>query len=153
MAYVKANNGTLVSFPYSLAKLRSDNSNTSFPKTIPEATLADWGVHVVTESAVPVYDARTQKVERQDPQLSGSSWVMSWSVLSKTQAEVEEYDASMASKNRQKRNELLSQTDYYALTDVTMDAAMTSYRQSLRDITSHSNWPNLNDDDWPTKPE
>jgi hypothetical protein len=78
---------------------------------------------------------------------------MNWSVLSKTQAEIDEYDASMGAKNRQKRNELLSQTDYYALTDVTMDAAMTSYRQSLRDITNHANWPNLNDEDWPTKPE
>jgi hypothetical protein len=33
-----------------------------------------------------------------------------------------------------------------------MDAAMTSYRQALRDITSHANWPNLTDADWPTKP-
>jgi hypothetical protein len=34
-----------------------------------------------------------------------------------------------------------------------MNAAITSYRQALRDITNHANWPNLNDEDWPTKPE
>ena len=27
-----------------------------------------------------------------------------------------------------------------------------TYRQALRDITTHSNWPNLEDSDWPTKP-
>jgi hypothetical protein len=47
---------------------------------------------------------------------------------------------------------LLADTDYFALTDVTMDAAMTTYRQALRDITDHADWPNLADDDWPTKP-
>jgi hypothetical protein len=61
-------------------------------------------------------------------------------------------DAKTAEANRAKRNDLLAETDYFALTDVTMDAAMTTYRQALRDITTHANWPNLGDDDWPTKP-
>jgi len=33
-----------------------------------------------------------------------------------------------------------------------MSAEMTTYRQALRDITTHSNWPNLEEGDWPTKP-
>ena len=37
---------------------------------------------------------------------------------------------------RQKRNSLLKQTDFYALSDVTMSAEMTTYRQALRDITN-----------------
>ena len=53
---------------------------------------------------------------------------------------------------RQRRNSLLSATDFYALSDVTMTDAMTTYRQALRDLPSHSNWPNLEDSDWPTKP-
>jgi hypothetical protein len=61
-------------------------------------------------------------------------------------------DAKAAEANRKKRNDLIAETDYFALTDVTMDAAMTSYRQALRDITTHSNWPNLADEDWPVKP-
>ena len=61
-------------------------------------------------------------------------------------------DAKAAEANRTERNKRLAETDYFALTDVTMDAAMTTYRQQLRDITDHANWPNLNDDDWPTKP-
>ena len=61
-------------------------------------------------------------------------------------------DDRAAADNREKRNRLITETDYFALTDVTLTAEMTTYRQALRDITSHSNWPNLSDSDWPTKP-
>lgn len=61
-------------------------------------------------------------------------------------------DDRAAEANRNKRNALLAETDYLALSDNTMSAEMTTYRQALRDITTHSNWPNLSDDDWPVKP-
>jgi len=60
--------------------------------------------------------------------------------------------AQAEEQNRQTRNMLLAETDFYALSDVTMSSEMQSYRQALRDITSHSNWPNLAEEDWPTKP-
>jgi len=44
------------------------------------------------------------------------------------------FDRSLASL-RAKRNSLLAATDYLALSDNTLSAAMSSYRQSLRDIT------------------
>ena len=37
---------------------------------------------------------------------------------------------------RSKRNKLLAETDYFALSDVTMSSDMTTYRQALRDLTS-----------------
>mgnify|MGYP003146294771 CR=1 FL=1 len=41
---------------------------------------------------------------------------------------------------RNERNELLKQTDFYALSDVTMTTEMSNYRQQLRDLpTSTSN--------------
>ena len=61
-------------------------------------------------------------------------------------------DAKTAESNRTARDTLIAATDYFALTDVTMNSAMTNYRQALRDITSHANWPNLEEADWPTKP-
>ncbi len=51
------------------------------------------------------------------------------------------------------RADLLEMTDWWALSDRTMTAEQTAYRQALRDITTHANWPNLADSDWPTKPE
>jgi len=37
---------------------------------------------------------------------------------------------------RDRRNNLIAQTDYLALSDQTMSAEMTTYRQALRDITN-----------------
>jgi hypothetical protein len=62
-------------------------------------------------------------------------------------------DAATAERNRTTRDAKLAETDFYALSDVTMSAEVTTYRQALRDITSHANWPNLEEADWPTKPE
>jgi len=48
-----------------------------------------------------------------------------------------ECDLEFALENlRFKRNNLLGQTDYLALSDQTMSAEMTTYRQALRDITN-----------------
>ena len=44
------------------------------------------------------------------------------------------FDRALASL-RAKRNSLLAATDFYALSDNTLSAAMSSYRQSLRDLT------------------
>ena len=46
-----------------------------------------------------------------------------------------ELDNAMADL-RYKRNILLQQTDFHALSDNTMSADMTTYRQELRDITN-----------------
>ena len=37
---------------------------------------------------------------------------------------------------RSKRNYLLAETDFYALSDVTMSSEMETYRQELRDLTN-----------------
>ena len=48
------------------------------------------------------------------------------------------YDRAMANL-RQKRDGLLKETDYYALSDVTMSDDMKKYRQDLREITDGVN--------------
>ena len=52
---------------------------------------------------------------------------------------------------RSERESLLASTDVWALSDRTMTAEQTAYRQALRDITSQDGFPtNIT---WPTKPE
>ena len=54
---------------------------------------------------------------------------------------------------RVERNFLLSQTDFYALSDVTMSSDMENYRQNLRDITNGLDTvEKCNNVTWPTKP-
>ena len=45
---------------------------------------------------------------------------------------------------------LLAATDFYALSDVTMSADMTTYRQALRDLPAST--AKSEDVVWPTKP-
>ena len=54
---------------------------------------------------------------------------------------------------RSKRNYLLSETDYYALSDVTMSDDMKTYRQELRDLPAGKDTvEKCNNATWPTKP-
>ena len=62
------------------------------------------------------------------------------------------FDRAMADL-RQKRNSLLTATDYLALSDNTLSADMTTYRQSLRDITDGlTTLDEVNAVTFPTKP-
>ena len=77
--------------------------------------------------------------------------------VSKTKAEQEaDYTARKTAEAeaavRSQRDSLLAETDWTGLSDVTMSAEMATYRQALRDITNHDNFPNLEEADWPTKP-
>ena len=55
---------------------------------------------------------------------------------------------------RSRRDALLAATDFYELSDVTMDSDMTVYRQALRDITKQTPADDsLSNITWPTKPE
>ena len=55
---------------------------------------------------------------------------------------------------REQRNRLLAETDWYGMSDVTMDSDMTVYRQALRDITKTTPADDaLSNITWPTKPE
>ena len=51
---------------------------------------------------------------------------------------------------RAKRNQLLAETDYFALVDSTLTDEMRIYRQALRDLPANTTDPS--NPVWPTKP-
>ena len=54
---------------------------------------------------------------------------------------------------RSKRNRLLADTDFYALSDVTMSSDMTTYRQALLDLPSGlDTLDKVNNKAYPSKP-
>ena len=56
-------------------------------------------------------------------------------------------------EGRNRRNELLKSTDWWALKDLTMSQAKKDYRQALRDLPQ--NYESANDaaDNWPVMPD
>ena len=61
--------------------------------------------------------------------------------------------ARAQAKLRSRRNQLLAETDFYALSDVTMSDDMRTYRQELRDLPEGKDTVDkCNNVTWPTKP-
>ena len=153
MAYVKTPNDRVVAFPYTLERMRRDNPNVSFPQNPPEQVLASFGVFKVEVEEPPKVDEKTKKAVRDNvPAPVEGRWVLGWRVVEKNQKEREEYYDLMAATVRRRREDLLQETDWMALSDTPpMSAAWASYRQALRDITDQAGFPY--DVTWPTTPE
>jgi hypothetical protein len=70
-------------------------------------------------------------------------------------------DDRAAAEVREKRNKLLAESDWVTLKAIDNSGLLTSnqapeewrlYRQALRDLPTHANFPNLEESDWPTSP-
>jgi len=147
--YVKITNGTPET--YTIGQLRRDNPNTSFPKAVPDATLASYDVFPLSPTEQPAYDHTKIIVEGTPVQVDGA-WTRVWDVSDASSAEISSRTEVQSIVSRATRFELLNETDWWASSDLTMTAEQTAYRQALRDISSHANWPHLDEADWPTKP-
>ena len=154
---IKITNGIADTYPYSVGQLRRDNPNISFPKRIPDDMLAEWGVYPVEYKPQPEYDDRTQRIEQNaQPVMEDGKWFIGWAVVDKAEEEVQQYNDNAAQSVRSQRDNLLASTDWLIIkaqeTGVAMDQVWVDYRQVLRDITNHVNFPYLADEDWPVKP-
>ena len=70
----------------------------------------------------------------------------------KVAAKKKELDAAEPMKKlREQRDIKLTETDWWASSDLTMSDERKKYRQDLRDITKSTT--SLDDVKWPTKPE
>ena len=151
-------------------QIRRDNPNISLPRVWNANVCNVLGIDPVLASPKPDTTGDYKIVVRDGvEQDANNNWVYAWverDMFSEytdeegvvhTKAEQEQayqakLDAEEAERVRSERDRLLADTDWTGLSDVTMSAEMTTYRQALRDITGHANFPYLDDNDWPTKP-
>tara|TARA_B110000483_G_scaffold243291_1_gene332323 strand:- start:3285 stop:3782 length:498 start_codon:yes stop_codon:yes gene_type:complete len=147
---------------------RRDYPNTSFPRVWTQATLDGLSLEAVLASPAATTSQYQNSARDGVEQDANGNWVEKYVArdmfsdttedgVTTTKAEHEaayqaSLDAGVAENNRSQRDSLLAETDWTGMSDVTMASAMATYRQALRDITSHANWPNLDEADWPTKP-
>ncbi len=147
---------------------RKEYSNTSFPAVWTQDTLDFMKLDAVLPSPPATTTAYQISVRDGVEQDSKGNWVEKYvakdmfadtTVDGKTVTKAEHekvyqeaLDEVTGENNRSTRNSKLAETDFYALSDVTMPDNVKTYRQALRDLPTHKNWPNLEDADWPTKP-
>jgi len=141
-------------------EIRKMHPNTSFPRSWSQETLDFIGIDPVLSVDKPAPSSNLKEVIRNGvEQNENNEWQYSWAEVNKFSSveQEQEYLNSLTSAQDQSQRQLrdmhLLSTDYWALSDTPdMTAEQTAYRQALRDITSHANWPHLDEADWPTKP-
>ena len=154
----------------SQGQLRKENPNMSMPKVWTSNVFDALNVDPVLRAPQPTDGIGTYQSVRRNGVVQDAlnNWVEAWEVadmfsdttvdgVTTTKAEHEAayqqgLDDTAAESNRSQRDRLIGETDWWASSDLTMTAEQTAYRQALRDITSHANWPHLEEADWPTKP-
>jgi len=151
-------------------EIRKLNPNVSLPKVWNSNVYDTLGIDPVLETPKPETTGDYKVVVRNGAeQDANNNWVQAWverdmfsdttdddGVIT-TKAEHEtayqaRLDAKAAANVRSRRDQMLKDTDWMGLSDVTMTAEWAAYRQALRDITDHANFPDLEDADWPTEP-
>ena len=150
--YILAPNQVAKTYPYTIGELRRDNPATSFPNRPSDELLAGWGVYPVANVDSPAFDHATQNLTEGAPVLIDGHWHQTWVITNATPEEVSQRAAQQADDTRTKRDKLIADTDWMALSDNTLTAEWATYRQALRDVTNHVNFPYLTDEDWPVEP-
>lgn len=151
MRLAKIINGKVVRYPYTISELRFENSNVSFPANLEGKSLDEFNAYEVMTTEMPEVDY-TQKVEESTPVCEDGVWKQSWSIVDLSEEEIQKYIDSKAEEARQKRNELLTASDWTQIPDSSANTAIwKTYRQKLRDISNQKGFPLAII--WPNTPE
>ena len=148
-------------------EIRRANSNTSFPRVWDADVCTHLNIDPVLAAPQPDCTALEQVNSVAPVQDDLNNWVEGWEVVDKF-ADTTDDDgvttskadheaaftaselAKVAAAAREKRDGLLAATDFYALSDVSMSEAMTTYRSDLRSVPDQENFPSAIT--WPTAP-
>jgi hypothetical protein len=131
----------------------------SFSKVVD--TYADLGWDEIVAVPMPAESGPLKAVVEEAPVEIAGKWTQVWVEADKFSGPTKAADEAahiarlVADKEtgiRNDRDKRIALTDWTGMSDVTMSAEMAVYRQSLRDITAHANFPDLETEDWPTSP-
>lgn len=133
-------------FPYDLFQLAQDNPTVSFSFPLSEEELAQWNVFpVYDEHPIPIVDPATQECKLSDPKLVNGQWVRKWEIRDLSEQEKIDACEIKSAELRRTRNNHLAACDWTQLPDAPLSSEektnWTTYRQTLRDITSRPEFP------------
>ena len=106
--FVKVTNGTIDQYPYTVGDLRRDNPNVSFPKQVPEATMAEYGMFPVGYAAAPDYNPDTHRIQNSNmPELVDGKWTLTKTVVALTAEQLEDRKAQKRVQIKQRRDQAI----------------------------------------------
>lgn len=158
----------------SQGQIRKDNPNVSLPRVWNANVCEVLGIDPVLAAPKPAPSADYKAVVRDGVvQDANNNWVYAWverdmfadttdeDGVTTTKAEHEQayqarLDAEAAKNVRTQRDAKLAEDDWIVIkakeTGGNLSTPFKEYRQALRDITAHENFPYLEESDWPVKP-
>ena len=150
--YLKKDENSNITYPYSVQQLKLENKNISFPQNLTDEILKNWGVYKVEQKLSGFEDDYTKDVLEVEPTLSGSVYVQTYEVTDADEFTVNKRKEVKWNEIRDTRNNLLKESDWTQFADSPISGSKLTewqtYRQSLRDITNQENpfeitWPEL----------
>lgn len=154
--FIKLVDNTPTGTPIVEQNFRQLFPNTSFPKYFTADVVEPLGYGLYDFRNQPVLGRYQKAVETTPVRSTEGIWCQTWEIVEMDDAEKTEVDVNVAEMTRLERNFRLQDSDWIVIlntekgTDI--PTAWATYRQALRDITAHANWPHLTEADWPVKP-
>ena len=129
-------------------EFRRRHKNTSFSRLLDEKLLDAFDTDVVFEGPQKQGPPPYSVTYRDGVEKIGDKWYTKYSIRQQDKSPI---DKQQEENIRQRRDNLMKQSDWRAVSDRELEPEWKEYRQALRDITKHEGFPH--DVKWPTDPD
>lgn len=160
MTFALIKNGQVAEYPYSLTTFRATNPNVSLPEDPTEAQLNEQGIYTVYPVPKPSYNSITQNCTEGTPESVDGKWHQVWLVSPATPQEIAARESEARQLNKNQASELLSQTDWTTIPDVSDPAVSNPYLANATEFVTYRNqvrqiavYPPVVVEVWPVQPQ
>ena len=129
-------------------EFRKRHKNTSFSRLLDEKLLDAFDTDIVFEGPQKQGPPPYSYTYRDGVEKIGDKWYTKYSIR---QQDKEPIDKQYAENIRNRRNDLIKESDWRAVSDRKLEPEWKEYRQALRDISEQEGFPH--DVEWPVDPD
>ena len=130
------------------SEFRLRNKHTSFPRIIDEPLQDQFGIDMIFEGPQNQGPPPYSQTYRDGIECIKGKWYTKYSIR---QQDKKQIDDNWAENIRKRRDQLIKESDWRAVSDRKLEPAWKRYRQALRDITKQEGFPH--DVEWPVDPD
>ena len=130
------------------SEFRLRNKHTSFPRIIDEPLQEEFGIDMIFEGPQKQGPPPYSQTYRDGIECIKGKWYTKYSIRQKDKKQI---DDNWAENIRKRRDQLIKESDWRAVSDRKLEPAWKRYRQALRDITKQEGFPH--DVEWPVDPD
>ena len=129
-------------------QFRLNHRHTSFPRIIDEELQEQFGIDMIFEGPQRQGPPPYSYTYRDGIEKIGDKWYTKYSIR---QQDKEPIDKQYADNIRIRRDNLIKESDWRAVSDRKLEPEWKEYRQALRDISKQEGFPH--DVEWPVDPD